>query len=438
MPRSAIVELSARNAGFYHVPNIDEEATRKANELLQANHDRFHIFFNDRGFHNHTAHYLLSAYALGATAEELQRMNDSQVTMQVPRQPQVDRIPKDLSDPTTFIECMSKPEFFHDYVLFFEAEVDKKGVGPVVREYLLSDTPIAKEMLPRLYASFLHPLIHLGFGLEFDQPAITVEGLAQTAVHQNEVASVLLAAAEQSTTTPSRPMLDLIHEVHRSGIGQHPCWGNGATIPDSPLLAAPAELAAIAGAWQVDPDDELEAKTAEMVSVCAYFTAAAQRPPKKVKLDFFFMHNVNCSIFMSAMLALPWLRREEKARLLEWKGRCDIIAYANRGAPALDVKEIVGYVPKVPGGWMDIFRRVNDFDDDSHLTKLVRALAAGERFCKPYEGVDDARFPVRGDMYLKIAHMAVDAVPGETYFNRWVRGAGFPSQWEPFPNRGEE
>lgn len=232
-------------------------------------------------------------------------------------------------------------------------------------------------------------------------------------------------------------MLDLIHDVHRSGIGQHPCWGNGAIIPDDPLLAAPAELAEIAAAWQVAPD-ELEAKTAEMVSVCAYFTGAAQRPPKKVKLDFFFMHNVNCSIFMSAMLALPWLSREEKALLLEWKGRCDIIAYANRGAPALDVKEIVGYVPKVPGGWMDIFRRVNDFDDDSHLTKLVRALAAGERFCKPYEGGDDARFPVRGDMYLKIAHMAVDTVPGETYFNRWVRGAGFPSQWEPFPNRGEE
>lgn len=153
MAPSSIVALSARNAGFYHVAKLDDDATRTANKLLQANHDKFHIFFNDRGFHNHTAHYILSAYALGATAEELLRMNDSQTTMQIPRHPSIDRRIKDMSDAVTFRDCMSKPEFFHDYMLFFENEVDRKGVGAVVREYLLSDSPIAREMLPRLYAS---------------------------------------------------------------------------------------------------------------------------------------------------------------------------------------------------------------------------------------------------------------------------------------------
>lgn len=285
-----------------------------------------------------------------------------------------------------------------------------------------------------LWKGFLHPLIHLGFGIEFDQPAIIVEGLAQTAVHQKEVAHVLRAAHEASVHTKSLPLVDSIQEVYRSGIGQHPCWGNGSIIPDDPLLDAPVELAQIASQWKVEPD-EVEDKTAEMISANAYFTGAAQRPPKKIKLDFFFIHNVNCSIFMSAILQQEWLTRKEKALLLEWKGRCDIIAYANRGAPRLDINEIVDYSPKIPGGWTNVFKRTNDFDDDSHLTKLVRALASGEQFCKPYEGLGNAWFPVRGDMYLQIAHMAVDSVPDETYFNRWVRGAGFPSQWEPFPNR---
>lgn len=32
------------------------------------------------------------------------------------------------------------------------------------------------------FTGFLHPLIHLGFGVEFDQPAIVAEALAQAAV----------------------------------------------------------------------------------------------------------------------------------------------------------------------------------------------------------------------------------------------------------------
>lgn len=35
------------------------------------------------------------------------------------------------------------------------------------------------------FTGFLHPIIHLGFGVEFQQPAIIAEALAQAAVHTN-------------------------------------------------------------------------------------------------------------------------------------------------------------------------------------------------------------------------------------------------------------
>lgn len=38
---------------------------------------------------------------------------------------------------------------------------------------------------------FLHPLIHLGFGLEFRQPAIIAEALAMTSVHIDDVGAVI-------------------------------------------------------------------------------------------------------------------------------------------------------------------------------------------------------------------------------------------------------
>ena len=211
--------------------------------------------------------------------------------------------------------------------------------------------------------------------------------------------------------------------------------GDRATfLVDDPFLSAPPELLEIAACFKVDPH-QLEEKTAEMIDVNAYFTGAAQRPPKRVKLDFFFIHDVNCSIFMSSIAEKSWLSRQEKATLLAWKGRFDILAYAFRGAPSLDINEVINYKPKSPGDWNALYDRVLDFDDDSHLTKFIRAIASGERVCRPFEDAGGERFPVKGKMWLQIAHMAVDSMDGETYQNRWVKGAGFAKQWEVFTDR---
>jgi hypothetical protein len=286
-----------------------------------------------------------------------------------------------------------------------------------------------------LSEGFLHPLIHLGFGLEFKQPAIIVEGIAQTAIHANELSAALLTTKRFAENSESKPIVDLIHEVERHHtIRDNPAWQDGSLIEDDFFLRAPEELMAIASQWHVKPD-ELEDKVAEMINVNAYFTAAAQNPAKKVKLDFFFIHNVNCTIFFSDFLTSDVFSREEQAKLLEWKGRFDIIAYGARGAPRLHLDEIVNYKPKIPGSWDDIFKRANEFPDDSHLSKFIRAVANGERVSKAYEQLGGNKFPIKDPSWLQIAHMAVDSMDDETYINRWIRGAGFAEQWAKFPDR---
>jgi sulfur relay (sulfurtransferase) complex TusBCD TusD component (DsrE family) len=77
MATASHVKLTPSTAGIYHTPDITSQSAKVANELLQENHDKYHIFVNTDGFHNHIAHHLLAIYALGATPDELQKAYDN-------------------------------------------------------------------------------------------------------------------------------------------------------------------------------------------------------------------------------------------------------------------------------------------------------------------------------------------------------------------------
>ena len=165
------------------------------------------------------------------------------------------------------------------------------------------------------------------------------------------------------------------------------------------------------------------------------------------------MHCVNCSIFYDGFLKeAPWISDENKARLLEWKGRLDLCMYASRRSPEPRTDVINNYRPKHPvardtsgetSTWDRIFTRVVHYDDDGHAAKLIRALAHGEDICAAYD-MDDLQFRVKGDMWLQLGHMgkfsqypfrnglttllAIDSV--EDTGDTWVRSAGFPEAWE--------
>ena len=59
----------------------------------------------------------------------------------------------------------------------------------VLNEYLFKKDGRADDMLVPMFAGLLHPIIHLGFGVEFEQPIIMAEALAQAPVHDNRGSS---------------------------------------------------------------------------------------------------------------------------------------------------------------------------------------------------------------------------------------------------------
>jgi hypothetical protein len=163
-----------------------------------------------------------------------------------------------------------------------------------------------------------------------------------------------------------------------------------------------------------------------------YTAAASQNPAKVIKYDFINIHHTNSSIFFSRFLSHPAIKPAAKCKLLLWKGHFDLVNYLGRNSITLRPQDIESYQPKNPNdGWSEIFERATLFEDDGHTSKLVRAIAFGEKFCKPYEGRDG--FVVKGDWWEKMAHMAIDAV--ENGPKHWVRNCGWQQAWKDMPAR---
>lgn len=438
MATAALVELSPATAGVYHVPSITAESAKTGSQLLQQNHDRNHIYYNRSGFHNHIAHHLLTIFALGATPQQIQHAFDYNNDSQRPQYPVNTQNVQSMADKERFKEFLGKEQYFHDYEIYFRKEIEAKGHQAVLNEHLFARDDHAVRLLTRMYAGFYHPIIHLGFGVEFEQPAIIVEALAQAAIHDGWVADFLLGAEQlaKDTTTPSKSMVQLLKDCRANEkIKNSPHWDDPNKIRDGIFVRAKDEMTELASQWRVPPG-ELEMKTAEMINANAFFAGAAQMPPKQVKFDFFYMHCVNCSIFFDAFRQQKWLSDENKCRLLEWKGRMDLALYVSRGSPELRPMEIAEYEPKQRNdGWTEIFKRVDEIEDDGHASKLVRALAHGEQFCEKFESQHRDDFPIQGNMWLKLGHMAIDSVEGEHPEGSWIRNCGFPRAWEKVPER---
>lgn len=85
----------------------------------------------------------------------------------------------------------------------------------------------------------------------------------------------------------------------------------------------------------------------------------------------------------------------------------DLAMYVSRGVPKLLLEEVTNY--PVTRGWNEIFHSsVVHPQDDGHVVKMVRAVANGERVCKPFEGQGKEKgFVIHGDMWLKIGNMSM-------------------------------
>lgn len=262
----------------------------------------------------------------------------------------------------------------------------------------------------------VHPMIHLGCGLEFKQPSLVAEALSGACVHESWPKTLLLPTEDyirSNPKAPSKPLLEILESLRSdpeitSAVKASDPFNK---IPDGLLKRIGAkQLAPYLAQFQVKPTEEdVRRKMSEMMHVDAFMMGAAQHPDKLESMDFVLLHAVTLCVFYPAILAQDWLSIAEKARLVEAKGRFDAVMYAGCGCPPLYPRRISDYKPRHPEhGWPELFQRANVYFDEGHVAKLIRALFSLDSL--PELRDPGAAFPIAKEDFRKIAHMALDSV----------------------------
>ena len=136
----------------YYRKGITPEQSKKASEVLQENHDKYHIFFNPEGFHNHTAHDVLAKWALNAKTESLEKAYEAHKSYQRKQQSVDEAALKDLHDPAKFMKYLGPEDHYPTFLEYFRQEIDKSGWEDVLQKYVFAGDERAEAMLVAMYA----------------------------------------------------------------------------------------------------------------------------------------------------------------------------------------------------------------------------------------------------------------------------------------------
>ncbi len=121
-----------------------------------------------------------------------------------------------------------------------------------------------------LNTGLIHPLIHLGFGLEFNQPAIVAQALAQAAVHEDQLGRDFFLPAEKMASGTGKPgtktLGQLLDEIRKDEtLSRSVKFTDVVKIRDGVLRRAPQEMLKYAAQYTVS-EHQLEERLAEMIN----------------------------------------------------------------------------------------------------------------------------------------------------------------------------
>lgn len=317
---------------FRRLPGATSESTKVLRKLLLENHEKWHIMFNDEGFHNHISHHLLALWSLGASAESLQKAYDAEIDEQRPIKISEDVVPITEDN---FCDHLGEQRFYQPYLTFFESQITSLGPVETLVKFVFSPQFNSGngKMLNRYHAGVLHPFIHVGYGLEFKLPGMVSEGLAMACVTQADPTDLLTSLTESSLGTASSFLTQALSSLSLLSTQQVPL-----TVPPSPhaldfltkidedpsydMERTPLmsreffekyenKIGGFVKEWFAPGSSEggtllkiIEKKAEELVwmNTVIYAAGYTNSAPTldKFKADFFTMHLVTSSLFLSS------------------------------------------------------------------------------------------------------------------------------------------
>ncbi|KAK2023934.1 hypothetical protein LX32DRAFT_627118 [Colletotrichum zoysiae] len=415
----------------------DGAAAAKVSELLQKDLENHHVFFTAKGYHNHMAHHLLTIYGTGGNSEALQNAFDIDSSFQAATvKPHTEVLQELQSNWSSAHKYLGNVNYYPDFLSFFQGEVEKKGWQQVVLDHLLGDTESAQELFSRSWSSFAHSMIQLLYGLEWEQPAIIAEALAQAAIHDNYVGTFLYKVEKAAAADPSKMSLtlpELLEQVHSDeDFVNSVRHKNPNAMLDGVEVFCPDEAIAYLSRVRIDPDD-MEERVAENIHTAAYMASASIfHPPHLPRYDFFLIHHLTLAPILLLLGPATWIPEKVKHRILEWKGRFDILQYVARWCPPLQIESVADYKPHdtfLGSSTEELLPRFHGKPDDGHVVKVARALVIAQRNSQKYRHRPWIR--IKDDAtWLKALYVLLDSTIMVHSGFPWVRSAGWDEAWE--------
>lgn len=222
-------------------------------------------------------HHILALYGTGASVSQLTKVYDIRHPLQRPTQPPHDDVAADLRTSwSNSVKYLGQEQYYPDFLAYFQSVIRTRGYESVVNEYLFKGDAAADDLLVRLHAGVLHPLIQLMYGLEWKQPAVVAEALAETCVHRLEGLDQLLLPSERRGRAPSpqsqeQSLLSIYHDIRSNhDLSSAVQIDDGADkIQAGDLKRAREPMLKILERVSVNPN-ELDERTAEMMHAIIY------------------------------------------------------------------------------------------------------------------------------------------------------------------------
>ncbi|KAG5333941.1 hypothetical protein C0989_004595 [Termitomyces sp. Mn162] len=413
-----------------HWPGISIESTAALQAVLKDNHVKWNIFFNDSGFHNHIAHRAIAYWALGAAGDLIKAGYEADSSYQRPAFESPEKITE-----KNFKDHLGDRQFYGAYLAFFTDIVRQQGAAAAIEQYIFAKDvnidPSAKkkpDMLNRFLGGLVHPMIHLGYGLEFNLPGMVVEGLAEAAVHSDDSACRIpddffdysggAKTIAEDTFSRFKSLLILSPDTksasdHATGthvftvvarilkdpeLGKVQDTGSGMFIFTMEHYAS--KVIEYMSDWRVDGTNpaDIENKLQQLSWLnSVLYGIGGWSKDKPFNADFFHMHLVTSSIFLPSYVA--YLKPSSIEHLFRGYLLISLGWWISRGRPVLNISEFYasttshplpsGAIPSpnkdtlrptnptkvvTPNAWLPIIETSVVHPDD-HLPKLQRALA---------------------------------------------------------------
>lgn len=218
----------------------------------------------------------------------------------------------------------------------------------------------------------MHPLIHLGYAVEFDLPLVAAEGLAYACSYYSAVGEAIDEVSAKTITGDS--CFDLLtqfpfekskYETAEKKSSSYETRMGGFT------KSYGADLVELCSTWACTTSNLLDRSADLVLSTVKVFDGSYRQGT----LDFFIAHAVTGNHGVRSLLSI--LEPSDQVRLLNLNFLALAIVYGIQGVPSLQLDDGMAYDGH-SNTWEALAEQASQ-TNDSHVIKIVRNLHQLER-----------------------------------------------------------